>query len=48
MESLAADLNQMTRTPLHDSHVEALRANGEERAYAEGEYREALEKLSGR
>ena len=28
MESLAADLRVMQRTPLHEHHVEALRANG--------------------
>ena len=37
MESLAADLREMTRTPLHDSHVAAIRAAGIERAYAAGE-----------
>lgn len=37
MESLAGDLRQMQRTPLHDSHVEALRQAGEVRTYAAGE-----------
>lgn len=37
MESLAADLNQMQRTPLHDDHVAALRAAGEIVTYASGE-----------
>ncbi|MEN0042761.1 MAG: FAD-dependent oxidoreductase [Pseudomonadota bacterium] len=37
MESLAADLNNMTRTPLHDSHVAALREAGDERSLAKGE-----------
>ncbi|MEM6810014.1 MAG: thioredoxin-disulfide reductase, partial [Pseudomonadota bacterium] len=38
MESLAADLNNMTRTPLHDSHVAALREAGAERSLATGEF----------
>ena len=37
MESLAADLRVMTRTPLHDSHVDALRDAGTERAFAQGD-----------
>ncbi len=37
MESLAADLRQMQRTPLHDSHVAVLKRNGSERVIAEGE-----------
>ena len=37
MESLAADLRTMVRTPLHDSHVEALRRAGEVRTFAEGD-----------
>ena len=37
MESLAGDLNQMQRTPLHASHVEALRKAGRIRSYAAGE-----------
>ncbi len=37
MESLAADLRVMTRTPLHDSHVDALREAGNERAFAQGD-----------
>ncbi len=34
MESLAADLRQMVRTPLHEEHVAALRAVGQERRVA--------------
>lgn len=37
MESLAGDLRQMQRTPLHDSHVEAIRAIATEVVFAEGE-----------
>ncbi|MEM1023099.1 MAG: FAD-dependent oxidoreductase [Myxococcota bacterium] len=37
MESLAPDLSQMRRTPLHDSHVEALRTVGREIVFEEGE-----------
>ncbi len=37
MESLAADLRQMQRTPLHESHVEAMRAVGTECRYAKGD-----------
>ena len=37
MESLASDLRQMQRTPLHDSHVEAIREIAETRNYAAGE-----------
>ncbi len=37
MESLAADLSQMRRTPLHASHVEAICAAGSEVEFAEGE-----------
>ncbi|MEM9846198.1 MAG: FAD-dependent oxidoreductase, partial [Pseudomonadota bacterium] len=37
MESLAADLSQMQRTPLHAEHVEALRAAGEIVTYDPGE-----------
>ena len=37
MESLAADLRQMRRTPLHASHVEAICAAGSEVEFAEGE-----------
>ncbi|MGF1508544.1 MAG: FAD-dependent oxidoreductase [Myxococcota bacterium] len=36
MESLAADLRHMQRTPLHASHVEALRAHGAEVVFEEG------------
>ncbi len=36
MESFAADLAQMRRTPLAPEHVEAMRAIGEERAYRAG------------
>ena len=37
MESLAADLRQMQRTPLHESHIEAIRANAQEVVYEAGE-----------
>ncbi|PTX54368.1 thioredoxin reductase (NADPH) [Litoreibacter ponti] len=37
MERLAPDLSQMVRTPLHDSHVTALRRAGSERRYGAGE-----------
>lgn len=37
MESLAADLNNMTRTPLYDSHVAAIREAGVERTLDTGE-----------
>lgn len=37
MESLAQDLRQMRRTPLHDNHVAALRRVGTERTLTEGE-----------
>ena len=37
MESLAADLRQMRRTPLHDSHVDALRVAGSETMYMKGD-----------
>lgn len=37
MESLAANLREMTRTPLHDSHVEEMRALGEEIVFAPGD-----------
>jgi len=37
MEYLAGDLRQMARTPLHESHVEALRACGEEVRVAAGQ-----------
>ena len=36
METIAADLRTMTRTPLLDSHVEAMRANGEIREIPAG------------
>jgi thioredoxin reductase (NADPH) len=36
MESLAGDLRQMQRTPLHDEHVVAMRRVGEVRHYAKG------------
>ena len=36
MESLAGDLRQMQRTPLHDEHVAALRRRGSVRHYAKG------------
>ncbi len=38
MESLAADLQQMRRTPLHDSHVEAIRRLGEEVVFEAGDF----------
>ena len=37
MESLAADLATMTRTPLHAEHVRAMRRVGEVRDFAVGE-----------
>ena len=37
MESLAADLRQMQRTPLHEAHVEVLRANGSEQVFEAGD-----------
>ncbi len=37
MESLAGDLNEMQRTPLHASHVDALRKAGNIRTYAAGD-----------
>ncbi|MEO1747157.1 MAG: FAD-dependent oxidoreductase [Pseudomonadota bacterium] len=37
MEELAPDLRQMARTPLHESHIQALRDNGEERHFARRE-----------
>lgn len=37
MESLAQDLRQMKRTPLHDDHVAMLREIGSPRSYAAGE-----------
>ncbi|MEO0545074.1 MAG: FAD-dependent oxidoreductase [Pseudomonadota bacterium] len=37
MEELAPDLRQMVRTPLYDSHVQALRENGLERRFTKGE-----------
>lgn len=37
MESLAADLSQMQRTPLHPEHIEALRAAGQIVTYEPGE-----------
>jgi len=36
MESLAQDLSTMVRTPLHDSHVAALREIGVERDWQAG------------
>ena len=36
MESIGADLRAMQRTPLHDSHVEALRAVGTVQLYPAG------------
>lgn len=36
MESLAPDLSQMQRTPLHEAHVDALRAAGEMVAFEQG------------
>jgi thioredoxin reductase (NADPH) len=38
MESLAVDLRTMTRTPLHEDHVRAMRRAGEVRAYAAGDW----------
>ena len=38
MEQLGVDLRQMRRTPLHDSHVEALRDVGTEVVFDVGEY----------
>jgi len=38
MESLAADLETLVRTPLDDSHVEAMRKAGEVRTLAAGEW----------
>jgi thioredoxin reductase (NADPH) len=38
MESLAVDLRTMTRTPLHEEHVRAMRRAGEVRAYAAGDW----------
>jgi thioredoxin reductase (NADPH) len=38
MESLAVDLRTMTRTPLHEDHVRAMRRAGEVRAYASGDW----------
>ena len=37
MESFAADLNTMIRTPLHDDHVAALHRNGQVRTLTAGE-----------
>lgn len=37
MESIAADLRQMRRTPLHDAHVDAIREIAEEVQFAQGE-----------
>ncbi|GFE65252.1 FAD-dependent oxidoreductase [Litoreibacter roseus] len=37
MESLAADLRQMQRTPLHDSHVAALRKAGKIQSFKKGD-----------
>lgn len=37
MESIAGDLRQMQRTPLHDEHVEQLREHGELRHFKQGE-----------
>ena len=37
MESLAADLREMTRTPLHQSHVETLKALGTEVSFEAGQ-----------
>jgi thioredoxin reductase (NADPH) len=37
MESLAADLKTMVRTPLQPSHVDAMRDVGTEVVYAPGE-----------
>lgn len=38
MESIGADLRAMQRTPLHDSHVEALRAAGTVKTYPAGTF----------
>lgn len=38
METIGADLRQMTRTPLHASHVEALRAAGKVVLYPQGTF----------
>ena len=38
MESIGADLRAMQRTPLHDSHVEALRAAGTIKTYPAGTF----------
>ncbi len=38
MESLADDLREMRRTPLHDSHVAAIRKIATEKAYSAGDY----------
>lgn len=38
METIGADLRAMQRTPLHASHVEALRAAGTARTYAAGTF----------
>ena len=38
MESLAADLETLVRTPLSEAHVDALKAVGEERDYAAGDW----------
>ncbi|MEO1543070.1 MAG: FAD-dependent oxidoreductase [Pseudomonadota bacterium] len=37
MDSLAPDLRQMQRTPLHDAHVDAMREIGREELYAAGD-----------
>ncbi|MEO1207533.1 MAG: FAD-dependent oxidoreductase [Pseudomonadota bacterium] len=37
MDSLAPDLRQMQRTPLHDAHVDAMREVGEEVMFATGD-----------
>lgn len=37
MEELAPDLRQMARTPLHESHIQTLRENGEQRQFGEHE-----------
>ncbi len=37
MEYLAADLREMRRTPLHESHVDAIREAGDEVVFSEGE-----------
>ena len=36
MESLAGDLREMQRTPLHDNHVEALKKAGEIKTFSAG------------